>query len=70
MAIIGAGPRGMYVLSEFLKDQEVRFVAACDCFAERRARAKELIDGHYGNSECAAYLFTKRCWRGAISTPS
>ncbi len=57
MAIIGAGPRGMYVLGEFLKDAEVRFVAACDCFAERRAAAKELVDRHYGDSGCAAYRF-------------
>jgi predicted dehydrogenase len=57
MAIIGAGPRGMYVLSEFLKHPDVRFVAACDCFADRRARAKQLIDTHYGTADCAAHRF-------------
>jgi predicted dehydrogenase len=57
MAIIGAGPRGMYVLGHFLKEPSVRFVAACDCFAERRERAKQAIDQQYGGSGTAAYRF-------------
>lgn len=55
MAAIGAGPRGMYVLGHFLQQPDVRMVAVCDCFAERRAKAKELVDRHYGNSDCASY---------------
>jgi predicted dehydrogenase len=47
MAIIGAGPRGLYVLSHFLKEPSVRFVAACDCSAARRNEARQAIDRHY-----------------------
>ena len=57
MAAIGNGPRGMYVLGHFLKESDVRFVAACDCFADRRAEAKAAIDGHYGDTGCKTYRF-------------
>jgi predicted dehydrogenase len=57
MAAIGNGPRGMYVLGHFLKENDVRFVAACDCFADRRAAAKTAIDQHYGDTACQTYSF-------------
>lgn len=57
MAIIGAGPRGMYVLGQFLKEQDVRFVAACDCFASRRNEAKQVIDKQYGATDTFVYRF-------------
>ena len=57
MGLIGAGPRGMYVLSEFLKHSDIRFVAVCDCFAERRNQAKQAVDQMYGNTGCASYRF-------------
>src|ERR1035441_5473244 len=57
MGLIGGGPRGMYVLGEFLKHSDIHFVAVCDCFAERRTRAKQLVDQQYGNTECTAYRF-------------
>ena len=57
MGLIGGGPRGMYVLGEFLKHSDIHFVAVCDCFAERRTRAKQLVDQQYGNADCTAYRF-------------
>ena len=57
MAAIGNGPRGMYVLGHFLKEADVRVVAVCDCFADRRTKAKSVVDQHYGTSDCAAYRF-------------
>jgi predicted dehydrogenase len=60
MAAIGAGPRGLYVLSHFLKERDVRFVAVADCFAERRRKAKEMVDQVYGASDCASYRHHER----------
>jgi predicted dehydrogenase len=57
MGIIGAGSRGMYVLGEFLKHSDIHFVAVCDCFAERRTKAKQLVDQTYGNADCTTYRF-------------
>jgi predicted dehydrogenase len=33
----------------------MQVVAACDCFADRRAEGKQIIDNHYGNKDCSAY---------------
>jgi len=57
MGAIGNGPRGMYVLGNFLKSNDVAMVAVADCFAERRHAAKQLIDQHYGNDSCKEYQF-------------
>jgi predicted dehydrogenase len=57
VGVIGAGPRGMYVLSHFLKDKDIQVVAVCDCFADRRAAAKALVDQHNGDTGCASYRF-------------
>ena len=53
IAGIGMGGRNSRNVQEFLKQEDVRVVAVCDLFAERRDRAKQLVDGHYGNSDCA-----------------
>lgn len=55
MGAIGGGPRGRYVLDNFLKEKDVQVVAVCDCFANRRQAAKEAVDKYYGNQDCAAY---------------
>ena len=55
MAAIGLGPRGQYVLGHFLKESDVQVLAACDCFADRRAKGKEIIDSHYGNRDCTTH---------------
>jgi predicted dehydrogenase len=57
MGIIGAGPRGMYVLTHFMKESDVRMVAVADCFANRREEARQLIDKTYGTRGCASYRF-------------
>jgi len=57
MGVIGAGPRGTYVLTEFMKEPDVRMVAVADCFANRREAARQLIDKTYGTEECASYRF-------------
>ncbi len=60
MAAIGQGPRGQFVLGHFLEQKDVRMVAVRDCFAERRAAAKQIVDQHYGNADCAAYRLHER----------
>ena len=44
MGLIGAGARGMYDLTHFMKEPVVRLVAVADCFASRREEARQLVD--------------------------
>ncbi len=60
MGVIGLGPRGRYVLGHFLAQKDVRVVAVADCFADRRAAGKDLVDRHYGDNGCAAYRLHER----------
>ncbi len=55
MAGIGIGGRGSYVLSCFMREADVRFVACCDARADRRQRVKQTIEAKYGPSRCAEY---------------
>jgi predicted dehydrogenase len=57
LGAIGQGHRGQHVLGFFLLEKDLRCVAVCDCFSERRAGAKALVDKHYGNAGCAAIRF-------------
>ncbi|HQB03971.1 MAG TPA: Gfo/Idh/MocA family oxidoreductase, partial [Candidatus Hydrogenedentes bacterium] len=53
---IGIAGRGRYILNAFLQYSDVKVVAVCDVFADRRNRAKQMVDEHYGNDDCAAYI--------------
>ena len=55
LGAIGIGNRGSYVLSCFLQEEDVRFVAIADVKATRRQAVKQMADGKYGNSDCAMY---------------
>jgi predicted dehydrogenase len=55
MGGIGIGRRGEYDLSCFLPQKDVQFVAVCDVKEKRRGEVKKIIDGHYGNQNCAMY---------------
>jgi len=57
LGAIGLGGRGRHDLSHFLKQKDVRCLAVCDCRATRRNGTKAMVDGHYGNNDCAAYRF-------------
>lgn len=52
---VGHGPRGRYDLSVMLPEKDVQFVAVCDVQRTRRTQAKEIVDNHYGNRDCAVY---------------
>ena len=55
LGAIGVGGRGSYDLSIALHDPDAQFVAVCDVNRERRERAKNVVDQHYGNSSCSIY---------------
>lgn len=55
LGAIGIGPRGRYVLSHMLDEEDVRFVAICDVQASRRQTVKEMADAKYGNTDCVMY---------------
>lgn len=50
---IGIGARGRYVLSCFLREPDVQFVAVCDVRADRRAAIKKMVDEQYHSQDCA-----------------
>ncbi|NOY41897.1 MAG: Gfo/Idh/MocA family oxidoreductase [Planctomycetes bacterium] len=52
---IGLGPRGSYVLSEFLKFPQAQFVAIADCQRSRRDKVKGMVDEHYKSKDCVTY---------------
>ena len=52
---VGHGPRGRYDLSVMLPEKDIQFVAVCDVQRTRRLQAKEMVDNHYGNRDCAVY---------------
>lgn len=53
MAGVGIGPRGRYDLSVMLPEKDVHFVTICDVQRTRREEAKQMVDEHYGNRDCA-----------------
>ena len=55
LGAIGIGNRGSYVLSCFLAETDVQFVAICDVKAARRQAVKNTADTKYGNQDCATY---------------
>jgi predicted dehydrogenase len=55
LGVIGVGPRCTYDLTSMLKLDDVQCVAICDVQASRREAAKKLVDGKYGNSDCAVH---------------
>jgi hypothetical protein len=53
---IGIGNRGRYVLSCFLPQPDVQFLAVCDVQQKRRDAIKKMADDHYGNKDCTTYI--------------
>jgi len=52
---IGLGFHSRLNLSALAHMDDVQIVAVCDCFADRRAQGKELVDRLQGNKGCATY---------------
>jgi predicted dehydrogenase len=55
LGVIGIGPRCTYDLTSMLQFSDIRCVAIADVQASRRDKGKELVDQHYGNSDCKLY---------------
>lgn len=56
-ATIGLGPRNQSNLAYFLEQPDLKCVAVCDCFAERRQIGKRMVDEKYGNTDCVPTRF-------------
>lgn len=52
---IGIGGRGSGVLSWMMGESDIQFVAVCDPQKGRREAVKRMVDGKYGNTDCALY---------------
>ena len=68
MGTVGMGGRGTGVLRSWvLPEKEVQVVAHCDVWKQRRDNVKNIIDQHYGNKDCKAYIDMKEMFaRGDI----
>ncbi len=55
MGGIGIGGMGTHDLKNLLEQSDVRVLAVCDVDTERRHRARDLVNGKYNNSDCAAH---------------
>jgi len=56
MGAIGVGGRGEYILSTFLQYPDVQMVAVCDARGDRRKNAQRMVNEHYKNNDCEAYI--------------
>ncbi len=55
MGGIGIGGRGTHDLGWMIGEPDVQVVAICDVRKARREAAKNIVDGKYGNKDCALY---------------
>lgn len=55
LGVIGIGPRCTYDLTAMLKLDDIRCVAIADVQKSRRDKGKQLVDQHYGNTDCKLY---------------
>ncbi len=71
MAGIGFGMMGIPNMEAFLNKDQVHWVAVCDLDDKPLARAKEIVDTHYGNHDCVAYHdFRELCQRKDLDAVS
>ena len=52
---IGVGSRGSGDMRGFLGRNDVQIVAVCDVDKDRLDKARQTVDGKYGNGDCATY---------------
>lgn len=53
---IGTGPRGRLNIQEQLSCPDAQVVAVCDVWKNVRRQAKQMVDDHYKNEDCQAYV--------------
>ncbi|MCF7709075.1 MAG: Gfo/Idh/MocA family oxidoreductase, partial [Verrucomicrobia bacterium] len=52
---IGTGPQGRGVMWNFLAQNDARVTAVCDVKDDQLKIARDTVNGHYKNSDCATY---------------
>ena len=52
---VGVGPQGRAVMRNFLAQKDAQVVAICDLKEAARQEAKNLVNKHYQNNDCATY---------------
>lgn len=52
---LGIGNRGSHDLHWMLPETDVQFVAVCDARKQQREKVKQIVDSHYGTTDCATY---------------
>ncbi len=55
LGVVGIGPRCTYDLTAMLKLADIQCVAIADVQQSRRDKGKQLVDTHYGNTDCKLY---------------
>ena len=55
MGCIGLGTQGTDNMRAFLGQEDVQVAAVCDVREGTRRKSKQIVDEHYGNSDCAVY---------------
>ena len=55
MVLIGCGGMGRGNMSQFLNFDDVRITAVCDVDDNQSAKAKQMADEKYGNTDCRVY---------------
>jgi predicted dehydrogenase len=55
MGLIGYGGRCAAILPHFMAFDDVQCIAVSDCRAAKLAGAKQAVDAHYGNQDCATH---------------
>ena len=56
MGTIGYGGRASGVMPAFMREDDVQMVAICDVKGNRRKLAQQVVNKHYGNTDCDAYI--------------
>ncbi len=71
MAGIGFGMMGMPNMEAFLNQDDVQWVAVCDLDREHLEQARDKVDEHYGNRDCAVLRdYRELCLRRDIDAVS
>ena len=69
MGLIGAGERGRYVMSVFLKNPGVQLVSVCDIWGDQIDKAKEMAPAAQGFSDHRELLDSKDVDAVLVATP-
>jgi len=56
VGVVGLGGRGQTVIRAFLSQNDVQVLAVCDVKRDRREGGQNIVNEHYGNKDCDAYI--------------